>query len=284
MHLAASASSSRRARRARPARAARSFGAVEHVAGDVAQPDRAQPARRGSASSSRSRVDGQWLDRPRARTRPSSRTTSPRRDVDRARAGGRAANASAARTSSTCGAERGDQSARLGGAPRNGPRFSSTIRSMFGGRGGRPPGRLGDELVTSSDVSSRVEAPLEADRRRRLRAHAAPQSEPATWPGKTSTPSASSSSRRRRVEQALGALARLDREIGPGRVADEQRVAGEDEPGLVGATAVGDREAAVLRPVAGRVDARGSRRRRARSRAVLQRVVRELGLGGGMDR
>ena len=46
---------------------------------------------------------------------------------------------------------------------------------------------------------------------------ASPQSEPATWPGKTSTPSRSSSRRRRRVEQPFGALAAPDGEIGPRR-------------------------------------------------------------------
>ena len=35
-----------------------------------------------------------------------------------------------------------------------------------------------------------------------------------------------------RVEQALGALARLDREVGPRGVSDEQRVAGEHDPRL----------------------------------------------------
>ena len=58
-----------------------------------------------------------------------------------------------------------------------------------------------------------------------------------------------------RVEEPLGALLRADREIGPSRVADEERVAREDEPRLSRARAVDDREARVLRPVPGRVDA-----------------------------
>ena len=57
-----------------------------------------------------------------------------------------------------------------------------------------------------------------------------------------------------RAEQALGALERPDREIGPGCVADEERVAREHEPRLVAARAVDDGEAAVLRAVTGRVD------------------------------
>ena len=37
-----------------------------------------------------------------------------------------------------------------------------------------------------------------------------------------------------RVEEALGALGRADREIGSRRVAYEERVAGQDEPRLIG--------------------------------------------------
>ncbi len=86
-----------------------------------------------------------------------------------------------------------------------------------------------------------------------------------------------------RVEEALGALARLHREVGPGGVSDEQRVAGEHEPGLRGPRAVDDCEAAVLRPVAGRVDAPEHDLAERDLVAVLQRVVRILGLCGGMD-
>ena len=72
--------------------------------------------------------------------------------------------------------------------------------------------------------------------------------------GKTSTPSGSSSEAPQAVEQALGALLRLDREIRPRGVADEQRVAGQDEPRLVRARTVDHGEAAVLRPVPRRMD------------------------------
>ena len=56
------------------------------------------------------------------------------------------------------------------------------------------------------------------------------------------------------VEEPLGAFDRADGEVGPGRVADEERVAREDEPRLVGARRVDDGEAAVLGPVTRRVD------------------------------
>ena len=87
-----------------------------------------------------------------------------------------------------------------------------------------------------------------------------------------------------RVEEALGALLRADGEVGTGRVADEERVAGEDEPGLVGARAVDHGEARVLRAVAGRVDRAQDDLAELELDAVVQRVVRVLGLGGGVDR
>ena len=77
------------------------------------------------------------------------------------------------------------------------------------------------------------------------------------------------------VEEALGSLLRLDREIRPSRVADEERVAGEDEPRLVAARAVDHREAAVLRPVARRVDRAEDDLADLDLRPVLERLVRE---------
>ena len=66
-----------------------------------------------------------------------------------------------------------DSSRRAAAARRGtGPRLSSTMRSMFGGRGGRDGGRVGDELLDRRERQRWVEPPLEADRRRRLRAHA----------------------------------------------------------------------------------------------------------------
>ena len=57
-----------------------------------------------------------------------------------------------------------------------------------------------------------------------------------------------------RVEEPLGALGGADREVGPRGVADEERVARQHEPRLVAARGVDHGEAAVLGPVAGRVD------------------------------
>ncbi len=82
-----------------------------------------------------------------------------------------------------------------------------------------------------------------------------------------------------RVKEALGALACLDGEVGPGGVSDEQRVPGEDEPRLVAARVVDHGEAAVLRTVSRRVDAAQDDVAERDLVAVLHGVVRVLGLG-----
>ena len=56
-----------------------------------------------------------------------------------------------------------------------------------------------------------------------------------------------------RVEQPLGALLAVHGKVGPGDVPHEQRVAREQEPGLLRARVVDDGHAAVLRPVPRRV-------------------------------
>ncbi len=53
-----------------------------------------------------------------------------------------------------------------------------------------------------------------------------------------------------RMEQRRRALVAGDCQVGPSAVADEERVAGEQEPRLVGTRAVGDDDAAVLRAMA----------------------------------
>ena len=85
-----------------------------------------------------------------------------------------------------------------------------------------------------------------------------------------------------RVEEPFGALQGPDREIGPGGVADEERVAGEHEPGLVAARVVDDREAAVLGPVAGRVDDAERDGADLDLVAVAHRVVRVVDAGVGV--
>ena len=83
-----------------------------------------------------------------------------------------------------------------GCAPTNGPRFSSTIRSTFGGLGAVTAAEPATNVETSSAASAvlnRRSKPIVVDPFELI---PLPQSDPATWPGYVSTPSSSSSSRR----------------------------------------------------------------------------------------
>src|SRR4029079_7810024 len=80
-----------------------------------------------------------------------------------------------------------------------------------------------------------------------------------------------------RAEEIFGALARVDREVGPRRGPDEQRVAGEHE-------LVIDDECAVLRAVPGRVQHADARRTGLDDLPVLEWLLRGLGLGDRRDR
>ena len=86
-----------------------------------------------------------------------------------------------------------------------------------------------------------------------------------------------------RVEEPIGPFAGLDGQVGTGGVADEQRVAGQHQPRLGGARAVDDRQAAVLRPVTGRVQAAQHDAADLELGAVLERIVLVARLGGRVD-
>ena len=139
-------------------------------------------------------------------------------------------------------------------------------------------GRLRDEERHVVVRERGVEAPLEADRRRGLRAHRLAAQRPGDVARVHLDAVPELDEPPQRVEQPLGALASVDREVGPRGVADEQRVAGEDDPRLGSARAVAHGEAAVLRPVPRRVDAAQDDLAERDLVAVLQRVVRVLGL------
>ena len=78
------------------------------------------------------------------------------------------------------------------------------------------------------------------------------------------------------VEEPFGAVACVDGEVGPRRGADEQRVAGEQ--------CVAGEEAAVLRPVARRVQRLHGDRADGDLVPVLERIVRVRGAGVGVHR
>ena len=130
------------------------------------------------------------------------------------------------------------------------------MRSMFGGRGaGRSPSRPRRRALTSSCASAglkRRSKPIVVDAFELI---ALPAERAGDVTRVDLDAVAELDEPPERVEEPLGALARLDGEVGPRGVADEQRVAGQDEPRLRPAREVADGEAAVLRPVPRRVDA-----------------------------
>ncbi len=86
------------------------------------------------------------------------------------------------------------------------------------------------------------------------------------------------------VKEAFRAFPGANGKVRSRRVADEERVAREDEPRLVGAGAVDDREAGVLRTMPWRVDRPQDDLAQLQLEAVGQRVVRVLHVGRGVDR
>ncbi len=158
------------------------------------------------------------------------------------------------RTSRTVASPGSDSSTSGAGAPRNGPRFSSTIRSMFGGRG------VSIEAESATNSSTVASASAGLNRRSKpivvdaLRAHALATQRARDVPGVDLDAVRELQQAMQAVEQTLGALVGLDRQVGPRSVADEQRVPGQQEPRLLGACPVGDRETAVLGPVPRRVN------------------------------
>src|SRR3954449_7634392 len=216
-----------------------------------------------------------------------------------------AANTSVGRTSSTIASSGAARTRSSGGCASTGsPRLSSTIRSLFGGRaGGGPPPCAGVDPadpplvrrprrlrpqpcvheVREPALQRRVEAALEADRGRRLRAHRRTAQRAGHVTGEDLDAVAELDEPAQAVEQALGSFPRLDREVGTPRVADEERVTGEDEPRFVAPRAVDHREAAVLGAVPRRVDRAEHDVADLDLAPVLERLVRERRLGFPVD-
>ena len=159
--------------------------------------------------------------------------------------------------------------ARAGRAGRatHGPRLSATTRSVVGGL--RRGDRRGDEheLLHVAEAERRVRLALAADRRRPVAAHVAAAERTRDVAGVDLDVRGSSASRDKRAVEVLGAFARGDREVGPGGVADEQRVAGEHD-------ALVDDERAVLGPVARRVQHADRHRADRDDLAVRERLDR----------
>ena len=125
-----------------------------------------------------------------------------------------------------------------------------------------------------------VEAALEADGRARLLAHPGAAAERAA---DVARPDLGEVAEREqaldRLVQAARAFLLVDREVGPGDVADEERVARDHEPGLVAPARVCDEVGGVLRAMPGRRE-RGHRDVADRDLvAVAERLVREVDAG-----
>ena len=86
-----------------------------------------------------------------------------------------------------------------------------------------------------------------------------------------------------RAKDAAGAVLLVDREVGSGDVADEQRVAGEDSPRLARAGAVDKHESGVLGTVPGRVQRANLQGAEFELPAVIKRLVVVGGLGVTVD-
>ncbi len=89
--------------------------------------------------------------------------------------------------------------------------------------------------------------------------------------------------RLQRAKQPFGALPGSHCQVRAGHIPDEQRIAREHEPRLVAARAIGHDEAAMLRPVAGRMDDAKRDRADLQFLAVAERIVRVVDASLGMN-
>src|SRR5262249_56177372 len=97
-----------------------------------------------------------------------------------------------------------------------------------GGAGGREWGRGGDELLHLGERKRHVRLLLRRDRRPAGRAHCSAAERACDVAGIDLVSVRELRQALQRVEEALGSFARIDCKVGPRRVADEERVAGED--------------------------------------------------------
>ena len=168
----------------------------------------------------------------------------------------------------------------------SGPRLRATMRSTFGGGSPSEP----TESATNSSSVAKPRARL-CSRSKPiveevlLSMPELPQSEPPRCPGQTSTLSGRENSRSCRERKICSrALLGVDREVGPGDVADEQRVAGQHRPGIGAAAAVAQQEGRVLGPVARAwPPPRSSPRPAASVQPSANGLVRVLGRGQLVD-
>jgi hypothetical protein len=145
-------------------------------------------------------------------------------------------------------------------------------------------GRVGavlDELVFVL-AQCPVERSLETDRRGGFRAHSGTTQRARDMAGIDLDPVRECEQLLQASVQAVRAVDRLRGEVRASRISDQERVAGDHEPWLVAPRAVDDRETAVLRPVARRVQHPDHDLAERDLLPVRERLGVELRLGGGM--
>ena len=255
---------------------------VERVAGDVEQRHRTQTARGAVRFVDARRVDRDLLVGRQQEGALRRERLAVDRNVDRAVRMSRDERVGVADVENRGGARGGEPLERLRRrnerAAVQGDDTLHVRRPQL-----RPAGGHLHEVVLVRDRHRMVEAALEADRRRRLRAHAGATQRAGDVAGKDLDAVWQLCEPAERVEKPLGAGARLDREVRARGVPDEERVAREDEPRLVAPVAIADGEGAVLGAVTGRVDRADRDRADVHDRTVVERCMGVVRLRGAVD-
>ena len=257
--------------------------AAEHVSLELEEADGVQAADRAAASSAVAACT--TIRSSRSSTKPAFVANElPETGTLRAPRRWPAPYEGASRTSRTTASSGGAASSPTSlGAPTNGPRLRSTSRLMFGGFGAEVEASA-TKSSSSVDLERSIEAALEADRGGRLGAHALAAERARDVAGEDLDAVRKLEQPAQRVKEPFRALLRGHREVWTRGVADEERVAGQHEPGLVGTRAVDDGEARVLGPVPGCVDGAQDDLAELQLDTVVEGVVWILGLCRAVDR
>src|SRR5579885_1645831 len=114
---------------------------------------------------------------------------------------------------------------------------------------------VGNEGITRARGYSRVMLALKANGRASFRIHAAP-TERTGHVGRVDLHAVIKLEQtiKDAVVERVGPLFASDGKVGAGYIADEERIAGQHQPGVVAPARIGDREGDMLRAMAGRMD------------------------------